>query len=565
VIGGNLAVVDPTEALTTRLTGALADLGLRHVVISPGSRSTPLALAFAAESRIASHVFLDERSAGFFALGIAKQSGLPAALVCTSGTATTNYFPAVVEASHARVPLLILTADRPPELRGTAAPQTIDQLDLYGSAVRMFHDVGVPIDDLAAEAPSLALRAWSAALDAPQGPVHLNFPFREPLATPTTAAPPTPLMHHRGELQLPPEDLIELADRLSGRRALIVAGGRQRPGFAAAAAMFAGEASIPVVADVQCRFPSASTVVFGDLLASGGFFNGHEPEIVVRVGQIPTSRPIWSWLQTTGAEQITIDDAEWRDPLGTTTTAYRADPALTLADLSGRVSPAPVSWLPSWQAADHTAETAVDRVLRTEAFPNEPAIARAVWQSAPSGSTVYVASSMPIRDLDSFSGSVRGDVDVLSNRGANGIDGLLSAAAGAAASDGRRVVVLAGDLSVLHDATALGAIARLELPVTIVAVNNDGGGIFHFLPQADQLDSDRFEMLFGTPHGQSLAPVASAFGLPAREVTDEQDLRTAITGADGPMLLEIRTDRISNREVHDRLRTAAAEALSFEP
>ena len=565
MIGGNLAVVDPTEALTTRLTGALADLGLRHVVISPGSRSTPLALAFAAESRIASHVFLDERSAGFFALGIAKQSGLPAALVCTSGTATTNYFPAVVEASHARVPLLILTADRPPELRGTGAPQTIDQIDLYGSAVRMFHDVGVPIDDLAAEAPSLALRAWSAALDAPQGPVHLNFPFREPLATPTTAAPPTPLMHHRGELQLPPEDLIGLADRLSGRRALIVAGGRQRPGFAAAAAMFAGEASIPVVADVQCRFPSASTVVFGDLLASGGFFNGHEPEIVVRVGQIPTSRPIWSWLQTTGAEQITIDDAEWRDPLGTTTTAYRADPALTLADLSGRVSPAPVSWLPSWQAADHTVETAVDRVLRTEAFPNEPAIARAVWQSAPSGSTVYVASSMPIRDLDSFSGSVRGDVDVLSNRGANGIDGLLSAAAGAAASDGRRVVVLAGDLSVLHDATALGAIARLELPVAIVAVNNDGGGIFHFLPQADQLDSDRFEMLFGTPHGQSLAPIASAFGLPAREVADDQDLRAAITGADGPMLLEIRTDRISNREVHDRLRTAAAEALSFEP
>jgi 2-succinyl-5-enolpyruvyl-6-hydroxy-3-cyclohexene-1-carboxylate synthase len=564
VIGGNLAIVDPAEALTTRLAGALADLGLRHVVISPGSRSTPLALAFVSEPRITSHVLLDERSAGFFALGIAKQSGIPAALVCTSGTATTNYFPAVVEASHARVPLLVLTADRPPELRGTAAPQTIDQIDLYGSAVRMFHDVGVATDDLASDAPSLALRAWSVALDAPQGPVHLNLPFREPLATPTTAAPPTGLQHHRGEVQTSPENLVELAERLSGRRTLIVAGGRQRPGFAAAAAMFAGEASVPVVADVQCRFPSASTVVFGDLLASGGFFHDHEPEVIVRIGQIPTSRPIWSWLQETPAEQITIDDAQWRDPLGTTTTAYRADPAVTLADLSGRVAPAPTSWLRSWQAADREVGVAVDRALGTEAFPNEPAIARAVWESAPPGSTIYVASSMPIRDLDSFSASARGEIEILSNRGANGIDGLLSAAAGAAASDDRRVVVLAGDLSVLHDATALGVIARLELPVTIVAVNNDGGGIFHFLPQADQLDPDRFEMLFGTPHGQSLTPIASAFGIPAHEVTNDRDLRTAITADKGPMLFEIKTDRVANREIHERLRAAVAAVLSTE-
>lgn len=561
MIGGNLAVVEPAESLTTRLAGALADLGLRHAVISPGSRSTPLALAFAAETRVTCHVLLDERSAGFFALGIAKQSGVPTALICTSGTATTNYFPAVVEASHARVPLLVLTADRPPELRGTAAPQTIDQINLYGSAVRMFHDVGVPDEALAAGAPSLALRSWATALDSPQGPVHVNFPFREPLATPTTVAPPTKLRHHRGDVQLPPEDLVELAHRLSGRRALIVAGGRQRPGFAAAAAMLVGEASIPIVADIQCRFPSASTIVHGDLLASAGFFHDQEPEIIIRVGQIPTSRPIWSWLQTTPAEQITIDDAEWRDPLGTVTTAYRADPAVTFADLSGRVSPTPSSWLPAWQTADHTAGLSVGRALEDEAFPNEPAIAAAVLDSAPPGSTIYAASSMPIRDLDSFSGSARSDVAILSNRGANGIDGLLSAAAGAAASDGRPVVVLAGDLSVLHDATALGLIARLCLPVSIIAVNNDGGGIFHFLPQADQLDAERFEMLFGTPHGQSLTAVATAFGMPAREVTDEQDLRSSIAGADGPALLEIKTDRVANKEVHDRLRAAVTLSI----
>lgn len=561
MIGGNLAVVDPAEALTTRLAGALADLGLQHVVISPGSRSTPLALAFASEPRITSHVLLDERSAGFFALGIAKQSGIPAALVCTSGTATANYFPAVVEASHARVPLLVLTADRPPELRGTAAPQTIDQIDLYGSAVRMFHDVGVPVQALVHEAPSLALRAWTAAFDAPHGPVHLNFPFREPLATPDAAAEPTALRHHRGEAQLPPEDLVELAERLSERRCLIVAGGHQRPGFAAAAAMFAGEASIPILADIQCRFPSPSTVVHGDLLASTGFLNEHEPEIIIRIGQIPTSRPIWSWLQTTHAEQISIDDAHWRDPLGTAAAAYRADPAVTLADLSGRVTPAPAPWLTAWQEADRAVGLAVKRALEAEAFPNEPAIAEAVWESAPSGATVYAASSMPIRDLDSFSGSTRGDIGVLSNRGANGIDGLLSAAAGAAASDGRRVVVLAGDLSVLHDATALGVIARHELPVTTVAVNNNGGGIFHFLPQAEQLDPDRFEVLFGTPHDQSLTTIASAFGVPAREVTDADDLRTAVATATGPQLLEVKANRIANRAVHERLRTAARAAV----
>jgi len=561
VIGGNLAIVDSAEALTTRLAGALADLGLRHVVISPGSRSTPLALAFASEPRITSRVVLDERSAGFFALGIAKQSGIPAALVCTSGTATANYFPAVVEASHARVPLLILTADRPPELRGTAAPQTIDQIDLYGSAVRMFHDVGVPDDFVAAEAPTLALRAWSTALDAPHGPVHLNFPFREPLPTPTTPAAPTLLRHHRGEVQLPPEDLVELAERLSGRRALIVAGGHQRPGFAAATAMVAGEAAIPVVADIQCRFPSSSTILYGDLLASAGFFHDNEPEIIVRIGQISTSRPIWSWLETTPAEQIVVDDAGWRDPLGTVTTAYRADPAVTLADLAGRVAPTPASWLPAWQTADQAVGDAVEQALQTETFPNEPAVARAVWESVPSGSSIYVASSMPIRDLDSFSGSARGEIGILSNRGANGIDGLLSAAAGAAASDDRRVVVLAGDLSVLHDATALGIIARLELPVTIVAVNNDGGGIFHFLPQAGQLDPERFEMLFGTPHGGSMAAIANAFGVPAREITDQQDLRTAIATAGGPMLLEIKTGRAENREVHERLGAAAREGL----
>ena len=500
---------------------------------------------------------LDERSAGFFGLGIAKQSGIPAALICTSGTAAANYLPAVVEASLARVPLLVLTADRPPELRSNGAPQTIDQINLYGAAVRLFHDVGVPDEATATAAPSLALRAWAAAFDAPHGPVHLNLPLREPLAIPTGTAAETGLRFHRGEVQLPPEDLAELAQRLSGRRSLIVAGGQQRPGFAAAAAMLSGEAGIPVVADVQSRFPSPSTIAHGDLLAGSGFCAANLPEVIVRIGPVPTSRSLWSWIGTSGADQIMIDDAGWRDPLAAATDVYRADPATTFADLAGRVAPTPDGWLPTWVDADRRVAERIAAVLAEEPFPNEPAVARSTWEAAPSGATVYAASSMPIRDLDTFSGRPRGDVAVLSNRGANGIDGLLSSAAGAAASDGRRVVVLAGDLSALHDATALGEIARFGLRVTVVVTNNDGGGIFHFLPQAGDLPPDRFETLFGTPHGHSLAAIARAFGMPARTVASAADLHSAVAADDGPLLVELQTDRTENVAVHTRLRDAA--------
>jgi 2-succinyl-5-enolpyruvyl-6-hydroxy-3-cyclohexene-1-carboxylate synthase len=215
----------------------------------------------------------------------------------------------------------------------------------------------------------------------------------------------------------------------------------------------------------------------------------------------------------------------------------------------------------AWTAADQRVTQAVAGSLAVEPFPNEPAIARSVWEAAPPGSTVYAGSSMPIRDLDAFSGRPRGDIAVLSNRGANGIDGLLSAAAGASASDGRRVVVLAGDISALHDATALGVIDRFDLPVTIVVVNNNGGGIFHFLHHVAQLPADRFETLFGTPHGQSLVAIANAFGIEGRSVETDEDLRSAVGNERGPLLVELRTGREENVRAHERLRAAAANAL----
>jgi 2-succinyl-5-enolpyruvyl-6-hydroxy-3-cyclohexene-1-carboxylate synthase len=553
--------MDAAEHLTTRFVGALADLGLRHVALSPGSRNTPLSLAFLAEPRIETHTVLDERSGGFFALGAAKASGFPAAAVSTSGTAAANYLPAIVESAASRTPLLALTADRPPELRGTGANQTIDQTKMYGDIVRLFHDVGIPDEETAGHAGALTLRAWSAAADLPAGPVHLNFPFREPFPSPAAPAAPTGLRHVPGYRTLDPEAIAELAALLSGRRTLVVAGGRQRPGFAVAAAMLGGEAGFPIIADIQCRFPSPATINHGDLLAAAGALDRLRPEVVLRIGPVPTSKAVWSWLASSGVDQIYLDDGEWRDPLGTAIAAFRSDPAAALAGLAGRVDAAPGDWLARWRTADDTAGVAFHDALEAEPFPNEPVIARATWQAAPAGSILYAGSSMPIRDLESFAGPMRSDLTVLANRGASGIDGLLSSAAGAAAVEGRRVVALTGDVAALHDANAMELIARESLPVTIVVINNDGGGIFSFLPQASSVDDARFDAAFATPHGRSLVEVATAFGLPASRLSSPGELAEAMD-APGPMLLEAHTDREENVAVHRRLRAAVGNAVA---
>ncbi len=550
--------MDPTIALTTTFVAALADLGLRHAIVSPGSRNTPLSLAFVAEPRVATHVIHDERSAAFVALGTGAESGLPAAVVTTSGTAAAHLLPAIVEARHGRVPLLALTADRPPELRGAGAPQTVDQLGLFGDNVRLFHEMGIPDAATARTAASVALRVWDAAMDPPGGPVHVNFPFREPLALPTEPAP-SPGVRYAAGYRLPePESVDRLAAALSGRKAIVVVGGRTRPGFAAAAAMVAADARIPILADIQSRFGSPATIAFPDLVVSRGIPRSLMPDVVLRVGGLPTAKALWRWLETAGVPQVFLDDGAWREPLATARMAVRGDPAATLIHLVGRLAPAPDGWLERWVATDREVAERIDHALASEPFPNEPMIARTVMASLPPEAVLYVGSSMPVRDADTFGGVPRPDVTVLANRGANGIDGLISSAAGAAISSERPVVVLAGDLSVLHDATALGILARGGLPVTIVAVDNDGGGIFHFLPQARALDAERFERLFGTPHGTDLTAVAGAFGVPARTVTERDELGDLVgTPSAGPRLIRIPTDRTTNAAVHARLREGA--------
>lgn len=554
------------ELFCRDLAAGLAALGVASAAVSPGSRNAALSLAFEAEPGIDTTVHHDERSAAFFALGSAKAARLPAVLVCTSGTAAAHYSPAIIEARHARVPLVVITADRPPELRGASAPQTIDQIKLYGAAVKWFHEVGVPDDAIAARAADIALRAWVAASESPSGPVHLNVPLRDPMISGPTPEPTrVPNRPGLGTQRLSIRDRERLVDQASGRRGLLIAGGRPSGSFAAAARPLAAALRIPVIADPQARFTSPNVMGYGDLLASAGWLEQLSPDLVLRTGPLPTSKPLWRWLESGAVSQIYLDDGDWRDPLGSVTTAYRTDPAEALGAITDMVAPAPDDWLEAWLSADRTAGEAVEAALASEAFPNEPAIARAVYRSAPAATIVYAGSSMPIRDLDAVAGPTREGIEIMANRGANGIDGLLSAAGGAARTTGRPVIVHAGDLSVVHDAGGLGTLARLGLPVTVVVVDNDGGGIFHFLPQAEpaSVPADRFEKVFGAPHGLDLTKIAEAYGVRATTVATITDLEAAIADPPAaPYLVRVQTDRAGNVAVHERLRAAVRGRLA---
>ena len=571
---------DLNLAFTRSLADALATLGLRHVCISPGSRNTPLIVAFAEHPDIRDWSHHDERNAGFFALGLAKASGTPVALVCTSGTAAAEYLPAVVEAHHARVPLLVLTADRPPELRDVGAPQAIDQVKLYGDAVKWYHGAGSPDVSQVRHAPSLAAHAWAEAAEAPAGPVHLDLAFREPLAP-----------RHRGagdsagdsagdmegaavppRIELPmrhpsPTALADLAAELSGRRTLFVVG--EIPGSATGpVATLAATAGAVVFADPQSGLRSgqveAAVVATADLLTAAGALDRNPPEIIVRWGPIPTSKSVWRWLEDhPDVPQVVVDPGGHRDPLHSAQVMMRTDVGSTASALPWLVEPADEDWAAGWRRTDDLAAAALTTALGSEPFPNEPAVARTVMAAAPTGSLLFVGSSMPIRDIDAFGSPRPTTITILANRGASGIDGTISTALGATAAEGRPGIVLIGDVAALHDLSALADAVRLRIPLTIVVVHNDGGGIFGLLDQADpeRLDAELFERHIGTPHGVDLVAVAEAVGMEAARTATVEELASLVGAGEGPRLVEIRTDRSELAPRRHRLADAVAASL----
>ncbi len=540
--------------------------GLRHAVVAPGSRSTPLAVALATRDELRVDVVLDERSAAYTALGIGLASGRPAAVLCTSGTAATHLHGAVVEAHLGEVPLLVCTADRPPELRNVAAPQTIDQLGLYGHAVRWFHDPGPPDDGMRPAWRGLAARAYADAVGPVPGPVHLNLPFRGPIVC-DAGEPPPGRPHGRpwhqvafGRPALDDVAIDELAEALDHPRGIVVAG--HGSGDAASVHGLARSAGWPVLADPRsgCRVPADTTVAtFDDLLRHERFAADHRPSMVLRLGRAPASKVLAQWLGASDATQVQVTGTPaWVDPEHTAARRVVAEPGGLCRALTGRVRGASETpWLARWRQAEAKAQAALDEVLGMDV--SEPAVARAVTEALPDGAHLVLASSMPVRDVEWYA-APRQEITVHANRGANGIDGVVSTAVGVAIATRAPTVLLIGDIAFVHDANGMIGLEGRRADLRIVVVDNDGGGIFSFLPQATELSPDRFEQLFGTPHGTDIVALAAAHRLAAERITSLVGLRAALARP-GPRVLHVRTDRADNVAHHAAIHTAIQRAL----
>ena len=560
--------------------------GVRDVVICPGSRSTPLALALRAAPGLRCWVHLDERAGAFFALGAAKADRRPVAILATSGTAVVNFAPAVVEARYGRVPLLLLTADRPPELHDVAAPQTIDQVGLYGRHAKWYAEIQVPDASVASEslARESVARAVATAVAPPAGPVQLNMPFREPLipdgplgSTVSVAAAET-VADDSVEAGVTIPELEAIADLVArARRGLIVCGPLDVPHFPEAVARLAAVTGFPVLADglsnVRTGPHDRTHVVahYDALLRTPAFRGAPAPDLVLRFGARPTSKVLDQLLDGLDAPQVLVADGGWSVPRGPMISRLEAEPrgaADALAEACRSQEGAAGDWLATWQAAETVAEDAVETWARSLDEPFEGALFTELDEVLPDGAIVMVGNSMPVRDLDAFLRRSGRSIRCLGNRGANGIDGLVSTALGAAAVGAQPVVAVVGDVSFLHDLNALVAARRLDLSATIVLINNDGGGIFSFLPQAVAERPgaglpEHFEELFGTPHGTDFGPLVTALGA-EHVLADHDSLGSAVSGSagrPGVRVVELRTERARNVELHRAAQAAVARAL----
>jgi 2-succinyl-5-enolpyruvyl-6-hydroxy-3-cyclohexene-1-carboxylate synthase len=559
--------------------------GLTDAVVCPGSRSTPLALALADRDDLRVHVRLDERGAGFFAVGLGLATGRPALVLTTSGTAAAELHASVVEAHYARVPMVVCTADRPPELQAVGAPQTIEQAGLFGPAVRWFAGPGVADGAMRATWRPLGARSVAESVDGPlgPGPVHLNLAFREPLVGqpgPLPAGDPQggPVHRRHGGRTGPGPDV----GGWPGRRGVIVAGaGCGPPGGVLGLAEALGW---PVLADPRsgCRVLHPNVVAAADAMLRSDAVRGWlRPEVIVVLGARWASKTMADFLAdaaTAGAETVAVDPWwRWADPDRTVTDLVTADPGPWVEQARSAVPPvAPWGgeWLRPWQVAERAAQDAIDREL-TGSRLNEPGVARRLFRLLPVGTRVVVSSSMPVRDLEWYAPPVADPPSVLANRGANGIDGVASTAQGVAAAGRGPVVGVLGDLAFLHDVSSLvgpaapvGRVGRVGSPAascTLLVVDNRGGGIFNFLPQAGRVETGRFEQLFGTPPAPDVADVARGFGLPVHDVGTVGELDGALSATVGtPGLSVVRArvpDRVENVAVHDRLHRAVADAI----
>lgn len=549
------------------LIHGLAEGRVTHVVISPGSRSTPLALACLQHSGLKTWVQVDERSAAFFALGLAKACRQPVILVCTSGSAPANWYPAVIEADMGAVPLILLSADRPAELRDCGANQSIDQTHLFGSHVRAFHEL--PAADVRPEMLNYLRTLTAQVADQCRwplpGPVHVNVPLREPLVPVGTfpkAQVMEPVAVSHPLLSLPAEEAATLASELASGKGLIVCGdGQLGPDFPEAVVSLARKLACPVLADplsglrfgshertsVLCRYDA--------FLRRSSVQESLRPDWVLRFGAMPASRTLQQFLSDQpGIPHLVVDaNGRWPDPLHQATRLVRADPPILCSQLAAAIElAAPSSWLSAFQAEEQRAAG-----LAQQDAPLEAAVVNAIVALLPDGGALFSGNSMAIRDLDAYSGSSTRSLRIIGNRGASGIDGNVSTAAGLAAGSKSPVVALLGDLAFYHDMN--GLLAARGLDVVFVVLNNGGGGIFEYLPQSQLED---FERAWLTPLGLDFSHAARMYGLTYRKVAEIADFSQALTEAlaGGSHLLEVMIDREMSVSRHQAYWAAVAAA-----
>ncbi len=595
--------LNTTYAYVGAFIDELQRIGCTNIVICPGSRSTPLALVSAQHPGLRVWMHVDERSAAFFALGMAKRLRQPVALLCTSGTAAANFFPAIVEAKLTHIPLLVLTADRPHELRENGAPQAIDQNRLYGTHVKWFVEVALPEGTNSAlrYIRTLADRTAALAQAVPAGPVHLNFPLREPL---TPAALP--------EQSLPPEEqrdptawygrpnnipyigvddaplastasvtLKRVAEQLSSTtRGLIVVGAQDDAEISGPLLSLAQQLGYPILADPLSQLrtgqddQSAIVTAYDGFLRSETFSSCMQPEVVLRFGAMPTSKPLLLYLKRyASCPQIVIDgNGEWQEPTQLASQMIHAQPAAFCRDLhtilvGGRDSAksgSPSAWLSTWLESDRITRETLQATLQDFSPLFEGRVFRELAELLPENTTLFAGNSMPIRDLDTFFWKTQKKMRLLGNRGANGIDGIVSTALGISAASQRdeHTVLVIGDLSFYHDLNGLLAAKLHRLNLTVILVNNDGGGIFSFLPQAAY--PEHFESVFGTPIDLDFVPIVQAYGGHFQRLPDWQTFREAVghsITSGGLSVLEVRTERESNVTLHRHLWQAIENAL----
>lgn len=572
------------DALTSYISAFVAELvhtGIRDVVVSPGSRSTPMAMVMAEHPELRVHINVDERSAAFFALGMAKASGNPIAILCTSGTAAANYYPAIVEAYYSRVPLIVLTADRPHELRDVGAPQAIDQIHLYGRHVKWFVEMAIPEEsqEMQRYARNVCARAASTALAAPAGPVHLNFPFREPLV-PNLEQDSLFTFNERHEgyvtiqqgiPSLHNEQFQKIGETLKQyKKGIIVCGSLEEEGFLEAVVKLSHHIKFPILADPLSQLRSGkhdgTNIIdtYDTFLRNNDAKAALKPEIIIRFGAMPVSKALTIFLkENKDVDQWVIDSGNgWRDPsLLSSSMIYCSETVFCNSIIEFVEQKESGEYLSKWKDINSFTKENLLRIRDVEQL-SEGKLFHVLTDMLPEGATLFVGNSMPIRDLDTFFHFNNKSIRIMANRGANGIDGTISTALGASTVLQPLYLVL-GDLTFFHDLNGLMASKLYKLNIKIIVINNNGGGIFSFLPQASY--PKNFEQLFGTPLDLKFEHVVHMYNGTYDLVNDWDGFSSSFMRNledNGLSVLEVTTNRDTNLKEHRELWNYVSQEIS---